>query len=388
MDKRALFALLAVLIGTLLVVLLLRGPEPPGPAPAPAPPSFDLQPARILPEPTATPAGPALAIEPFPTPVDLPEAAELQRELDLYTGGIAYLAPIEDAGTRYALLQTKQAYGLQLLGVGETFAPNTVIARIDEDRLIMSNRGAQRVLPRRFKPYDAKGQYFDPDTEIDPVEYEKKLQEYKEKILPTLGRPAVIMRELERIRHAPRHRIEGGSGPGPEARLTFFAPHQDVWYTFGEMARAWGVVFDVARAVDGLGEIPEGEYTLAEALAALDRRAPTRSRLEGLIVFVEYRPRSLSPKQGGVVIDTRLRDPIERFFSPGSAAEFLLPRLAEQLNLRLDLSPQVRGPVRLDLHNTTGLEILEGMLPQVGACFYIRGDTLHVEPVGASGGGG
>ncbi|MBE7560700.1 hypothetical protein HS125_17870 [bacterium] len=385
MDKRALIALMIAGGVLVLVVLLLASPKGTGPAPQLRPAAPDspltLRPAVWEPEPTGRPT-------PFfdrpETARFVPDATTARRELDHYTGGIAFLAPVEDESTRYALLQTKEVYGLLLLAEGEKFAPDTYIKSIERDRLIMEHHGVEKALPRRYKPYDPKGTYFDPDTRMDPEERARKLDEYREKVLPTLGRPALIMRELDRIRASDRYRIDGGSGPGPAARLPFAFPEDDVWYALYAIAHAWGVVIDVSRPVDGACAIPEREYTLPEVLSQVDAQCPTDSRIEGRSVYVEYRPRALSAKQGGITIHPVLRDRIERFYSPGSTIDFLLPRLAEQLKLRLELSPDVHGAVRLNLRNTTGLEILEMMLPQVGACYYIKDGTLYVEPAPAA----
>ncbi len=389
MDKRAMFVLIGAGVALLLVVLLLRGPEAPAPSPSPAaaPPAappqpefpLALHPARIV------PAGTVVPTPVYQRPVDasrVVDATTAMQELESYTGGIAYLAPVVDEGTRYAFLQNKQGYALQLFIEGEEFGPSTYVKRIEDDRLVMAHDGQEQALPRRYKPYDARGTYFDPDTTVDPAKYAKGMEDYMNTVLPTLGgRPYIMMRTLEGLRAADHYQIDGGEGPGADARLPFAFKEDDVWFAFHAIAHAWGVVLDVSRPVDGKCAIPAGEYTLPEVLATVDKQCPTRSLVgKTRLVYVEYVPRALSAKQGGVVVDARLRNPIDRFYSPGSTVEFLLPQLAEKLKLNLDLSPQVQGKVRLNLRNTTGLEILEAMLPQVGAAYYIKDATLYVEP--------
>jgi hypothetical protein len=310
--------------------------------------------------------------------------ADLKR-LNYYTDGFVYLAPVEDGGIKHALFQAKQRYGFLLYLEDHRFAPDTYVRQILPDRVIFEHRSATRTIFRRYKPFKAEYKFHKPSTEAEKMAMINNLSKYKKEVLPKMGGPRIISEALDRIKMQSSFTIKQTPDAGVEnrevgARMSFPAQQGDIWLALGAISRAYGAELEVSREIYGDINLASGTYTLAELMGIIDSRCPTRSHVMERRVKVEYHPRTRSKMGSKGPIHSKLLIPIEEFVAAGSPIRQILPLLAKRLRLELQISDAVEGKVQTKLEDTNGLRILEELLPQVGAEFYVRDDTLYVDP--------
>ena len=399
MKTRILLGVLFVLVVVGLVWFMAPGPRPVVPPPGELDRTLPVAEPPSVPEVVGTieslTAAPVLT--PTPARAARPATAEWVADatatveaLALYAHNVIYIAPVVDEGEKYALLQTRQAYGLLLYNEGQNVGPGFVLSEIADDHITVRGGQVERVLYRRYKPLEAGGAFFNLTGNLSPEEYLAKLEDYKKRILPTLGRPRIIMRQMDELRLAEAYTIDGRGAAGgvPGATRAFASSTGDVWFLFGQVARTWGAVLDVSRSIECSVEIPAGSYTLAGVMAVIDARCPTASLVEGDRVAVGFEPRSFSERQGRRV-DPRLRKEIENLLSANLPAKTVVDIIAQAAGLTLEMDPAIahRG-VSMRMTRGSCMEALETVLPRVGAKYYVEGDVLHVEPAAATVEGG